>query len=174
MARLWKSGKNGTGKNGQFVPLFSDFTPISDQFHTFLLHSPQCIFGNLLQFPIIPNFPPSPPPFFAISPHFHPLSPIFPFSPFSFTSAASWLIRLRLTPMPGMHTAQAAQQDASHPHDLQAGQPQKQPRTHSSGLDLPVKWGHVDCEDVPALRTTLGRGNSIWQSSVGKLSGFAI
>ena len=71
VARLLKSGGNGTGKNGKFVPncpTFSNFSPASYQFHTFFLHSPQLIFGNFPEFPI---------------------SPIFPFPPFSFPSAAS-------------------------------------------------------------------------------------
>ena len=103
------------GSLSQIVPIFSDFSPVSYQFHTFFLHSPQCIIGNLPQFPKFPPFPPmSPhfPPFPPISPHFPPFppipppfSPIFPFPPFSFTSAASWLIPLRLPPMPAAPTS---------------------------------------------------------------------
>ena len=78
----------GLGKMGnlsQIVPVFSDFSPVSYQFHTFLLHSPQCVFGNFPQLPKFPHFPPFP-----------------PFSPFLFTLAAGWLIRLRRTPTPEM------------------------------------------------------------------------
>ena len=70
MARLWKNGGNGTGKNGNFVPngpiflrFFSRFLPSSHIIHTF----PTMYFW---QFPPIFHFPPFPP----ISPH----SPLFP------------------------------------------------------------------------------------------------
>ena len=84
MARLWKNGGNGTETNGEFVPncpifprLFSRFLPISHNFYTF----PTMHFWQLPTIPHFATFFPPPP-------------------PFSFTSVASWLIRLRLTPMP--------------------------------------------------------------------------
>ena len=58
------------GKLSKIVPAFSDFPPISFQFHAFLIHFPK----SLWQFLTIPHFPPSPPP---LSPH----PPIFRFSP---------------------------------------------------------------------------------------------
>ena len=99
MARLWKSGENGIGKNGKFCTklyqiVFFDLSPVSYQFHTFFA-LPTMYFW---QFPTIPKIPPifaHSPPFFSISPHFP------PFPPFFFTYVASWLIRLWLTPTPG-------------------------------------------------------------------------
>ena len=77
-------GKPGLGKMGNFsqiVPFFSDFPPVSEQFHTFLTHFPQSF---LWQSPTIPHCPPlSPifphfPPFPPISPHFATIFSIFP------------------------------------------------------------------------------------------------
>ena len=76
------------GNLSQIVPPSPppDFPPVSYQFHTFFTHFPQRIFANSPPFPI-----PPPPPI---------VPPLFHFPPFSFTSAGSWRIRLRLTPMP--------------------------------------------------------------------------
>ena len=88
MARLCKSGKNGTGKNGRFVPncpTFLRFLPFPTNF-THFLYTPHNVFLAISHHSPFPH----------ISPHFPPFPPAFPFSPFSFTSAASWLIRLQL------------------------------------------------------------------------------
>ena len=87
-------GTMGHGKMGnlsQIVPFLSDFPPIAYDFHTFFLHFPLGIVGTFSHFPIPPVSPPFP--------------LIFPFPPFFFTSAASWLPRLRLTPTPGLPCA---------------------------------------------------------------------
>ena len=103
---MGKMGQAKMGNLSQIVSFFSDFPPISYEFHTFSLHFPLGIFGTFSYFPIPPHFPPFPsiflhsPPFPPISPHFTPFFSIFPCSPFFFTSVASWLIRLRLTPTP--------------------------------------------------------------------------
>ena len=84
-------GKMGLGKIGNLshiVPFFSDFSPISCQF----LHIYNAVLASL----IFPHFSPFAP-IFLHSPHF---PTTFIFSPFSFTSAASPQIQLRLTPMP--------------------------------------------------------------------------
>ena len=52
-------------------------------------------FTHLLYISHNANFP-----LFFIPPHFPHFATIFPFSPLSFTSAASWLIQLPLMPMP--------------------------------------------------------------------------
>ena len=62
------------GNSSQIVPFFSDFPPVSCQFHTVFIHLPQCIFGRFPQFSISPHFPPSPP----ISPHLYPFFSILP------------------------------------------------------------------------------------------------
>ena len=69
------------GNLSQMVSFFSDFPPLSYEFHTFFLHFPLDIFGIFSHFPIATRFPPFfsilfPPPFPPISPHF-PISPIF-------------------------------------------------------------------------------------------------
>ena len=79
-------------ENGAFVPycplshFFSYFVPISHSLYTF-----PTISHN---YPFFRTPPPLPLPFPSHLPT------IFRFPPFSFTSAASWLIRLQLTPMP--------------------------------------------------------------------------
>ena len=94
-------GKMGQGKLGnlsQIITFFSDFPPISYEFHTFFLRFPLSTFGHFAPFPpIFSHFPPFPP--------ISPISPLFSISPIFFTSAASWLMRLRLTPMPVTHGA---------------------------------------------------------------------
>ena len=65
------------GNCPEVFSFFDDFFPISYQFHTFLLHFPECLFGNFSQFTIFPHFPPSPPPHF---PPFPPLSHFLHFS----------------------------------------------------------------------------------------------
>ena len=97
----------------EICPKLSPFSPISLPFppnFAQFSYTPHNVFWaishNSPNSPISPHFSPFPP-FPPISPHFPPFSPIsphfsiFPFSPFSFTSAASWLIQLRLTPIPG-------------------------------------------------------------------------
>ena len=78
MVRLWK---NGYMTNlSQIVPFFSDFPPISYQFHTFFLHTPECIFGDFSQFLILlyfPPFPPLSPRFLRFPLHFTPMTPPF-------------------------------------------------------------------------------------------------
>ena len=71
----------------QIVPFFSDFSPISNQFHTFSVHFLECIFGNFSQLPTFPIPPPIPPPSPPpISPH---VAALFAFSPFSRAPAAN-------------------------------------------------------------------------------------
>ena len=84
-----KMGLGKTGNLSQIVPFFSHFPPISYQVHPFFSHFLECIFGNVSQFTISPQFPP-------ISPH---CATIFPFPPCSRAPAASWLIRRRLARM---------------------------------------------------------------------------
>ena len=95
----------------QIGPVFSDFPPVSNQFHTVFLRFLECVLGNFSQYPISPHFPliPSiPPPHF---PHFlgfpptpPPISPhcaaLFPSSPCTRAPAAIRLLRLRPAPMP--------------------------------------------------------------------------
>ena len=94
-----KVGKMGLGKMGilsQIVPIFSDFPPVSYQFHKIFSTLPTMYFW---QFPKIPQILPFPL-IFPHSPPFSPIPPIFPFSTFSFTSATSWPIQLWLMPVP--------------------------------------------------------------------------
>ena len=83
-----KMGEMGNGKKilSQIVSFFSNFSPISYEFHALFLYFPLGFFGIFSHLPVPLHFPPFP--------------TIFPFPPFFFTSAASWLIRLRLTPTP--------------------------------------------------------------------------
>ena len=53
------------GKLSQIVSFFSDFPPISYEFHTFFRHFPLGVFGTFSYFPISPHFPP-----FFHCPHF--------------------------------------------------------------------------------------------------------
>ena len=65
------------GKLSQIVPFSSNFSVVSYQFHTCVIHVPKCTYGNFSQFPISSHFPP-------ISPHPPPpppFPPIFPSSP---------------------------------------------------------------------------------------------
>ena len=74
MARLWENEMKWDleycGICLKNFPFFSDFSPVSNQFHTFPLHFPRCILGNFSQSPPIPpHSPPSlPPPNSSISP----------------------------------------------------------------------------------------------------------
>ena len=78
----------------QIVPFFSDFSPISNQFHTFSVHFLECIFGNFSQLPTFPIPPPIPPP---SPPPFPPMLP--PFLRFPHFPEPLRLIRLRLARM---------------------------------------------------------------------------
>ena len=84
---MGKMGLDVMGKLSKIVPFFSDFPPIFYQFHTFHMHFPKCMFGNVSQFPISLKFPPCSPrfprclPFPPISPRFPPFPPRFPPSP---------------------------------------------------------------------------------------------
>ena len=46
------------GNLSHIVSFFSNFPPISYEFHTFFLHFPLGIFGIFSYFPISPHFPP--------------------------------------------------------------------------------------------------------------------
>ena len=80
---MGKMGLGQMGNGSQIVSFFSDFPPISNEFHTFFLHFPLGTFG------IFPQFPP----FSPNSPHFF-IFPIFLYP------CSSGLIQLRLTPTP--------------------------------------------------------------------------
>ena len=65
------------GKLSKIVPFFSDFSPISSQFHAFFAHFPNGLaISQTSPFPpISPQFPP----LFPTFPHSPPFSPIFNF-----------------------------------------------------------------------------------------------
>ena len=46
------------GNLSQIVPFSSNFSPISNQFHTFLLHFLECIYGNSHNSPFPSILPP--------------------------------------------------------------------------------------------------------------------
>ena len=79
MARQWKNGQDGTGKNGGivqncpiFLPFFSHFLSISNIFCTF----PKIYFWQFLTIPQFYPFPPHFPSLFPFLPHFS-IFPIF-------------------------------------------------------------------------------------------------
>ena len=79
------------GNLSQIAELFSDFSRFPTNF-THFFYTPHNVFLAISHHS--PNSP--------IPPHFTSFPPILPFPPFFFTSAASWLFRLRITPMPAI------------------------------------------------------------------------
>ena len=95
---MGEMGQGIMGNLSQIVSFFSDFCPISYEFHTCFLHFPLGTFGTFSHFPISPHFPPFPPIFLQF-PTFPPISPHFP-PFFHFPHFPLPLFWLWLTPTP--------------------------------------------------------------------------